>query len=102
MQKLNDMPPESIDQKLDEILTILKRMQQRQLTVRQVIEEDVPPLLVALLRQIMAKKRPASSRGMQVARDALNISITLTQLFRVRRSAKSLRVRDSGELQILG
>jgi hypothetical protein len=30
------MPPESIDQKLDEILTILKRMQQRQLTVRQV------------------------------------------------------------------
>jgi hypothetical protein len=28
--------------------------------------------------------------------------ITLTQLFRVRRSAKPLRVRDSSELQILG
>jgi hypothetical protein len=34
--------------------------------------------------------------------DSLNISMTLTHLFRVRRSAKTLRVRDSGELQILG
>jgi hypothetical protein len=38
----------------------------------------------------------------QAASDAFNISITLTQPFRVRRSAKALRVRDSGEPQILG
>ena len=30
------------------------------------------------------------------------LCITLTQLFRVRRTAKALQVRDTGELQILG
>jgi len=44
---------------------------------------------------------PLAQGIMQAARDALNISITLTQLFRVRRSAKPLQVGNSGELQIL-
>jgi hypothetical protein len=32
----------------------------------------------------------------------VTLLITLTRLFRVRRSAKALQVRDSGKLQILG